>query len=67
MDERVKAELEQLQLLNPTNLHLLTNATYSERITFESLWSHHGPMAARYSLLPALHEGKLQLCETQAQ
>ena len=64
MDNIVKQELDYLRTLNPTNIHLETNIKTGLRASFESLWYRHGPEAARLSILPYLHDGRLkQKCE----
>ena len=54
-----KAAFRRLMKLTPTNIHLLSNVKYGKRIDFESLWSTHGPTAARYYLFPSLWNGEL--------
>jgi len=38
---------------------MITNANWSQRVNFESLWFTHSPQAARYTLLPYYHNGSL--------
>ena len=59
MKPEVKAALDTLQKVTPINIHLITNVRFSKRLDFESLWSRHGPYAARLSLLPDYVAGKL--------
>ena len=62
-DPKVIRALEVLDTLNPTNLHLKTNATYSHRADFDSVWYRHSPQAARYGLLPFYWRGELIVIE----
>ena len=50
--QQVKDAMARLSTLTPLNIHLKTNADFNVRVGFESLWSGHGPQAARYLLLP---------------
>jgi len=59
MKPEVQKALAVLDLINPSTLHVLTSANYSQRVNFESLWFNHGAQAARYSLLPYYWEGSL--------
>ena len=59
MKPEVQAALAVLDTINPNNLHLRTNANYSQRVNFESIWFNHSAQAARYSLLPYYWEGSL--------
>jgi len=59
MNEKAKAALTVLDTITPDNLHLKTNASWGQRVNFESLWFNHSPQAARYSLLPYYWEGSL--------
>jgi hypothetical protein len=61
MTDEHKAAFKRLMLLTPTNIHLLSDVTYSDRLDFEALWSKHGPTAARYFLFPSLWYGKLHI------
>ena len=61
MTEEHKATMKRLMVLTPTNIHLLSDVSYSKRLDFESLWSKHGPTAARYFLFPSLWHGKLHI------
>lgn len=65
MTEEHKAAFRRLEALKPTNIHLLTNVSYGQRIDFESLWSRHGATAARYYLFPALWKGELHIKDGQ--
>ena len=56
--QNVKDALERLSTLTPLNLHLKTNADFNVTTDFESVWSRHGPQAARYLLLPFYWEGR---------
>ena len=62
-----KAAFKELMRLTPTNIHLLSNVNYSQRIDFESLWFRHGPNAARFFLFPSYWNGKLMLKEDARQ
>ena len=59
----LQVELEELNAflskVTPTNIHRLTNASYGQKVNFESVWYGHGPQAARYYLLPELFFGTL--------
>ncbi len=59
MKPEVQKALAVLDTINPNNLHLRTNANYSQRVDFESLWFNHSAQSARYSLLPVYWEGSL--------
>ena len=59
MKPEVQAALAVLDTINPNNLHLRTNANYSQRVNFESLWFNHSAQSARYSLLPYYWRGTL--------
>tara|TARA_R110002012_G_scaffold243361_1_gene417930 strand:+ start:241 stop:468 length:228 start_codon:yes stop_codon:yes gene_type:complete len=59
MKPEVQKALAVLDTINPNNLHLRTNANYSQRVDFESLWFNHSAQSARYSLLPAYWKGSL--------
>ncbi len=59
MKPEVQKALAILDTITPNNLHLRTNANYSQRVDFESLWFNHSAQSARYSLLPAYWEGSL--------
>jgi len=48
-----------LDTITPNNLHLRSNATYSQRVNFESLWFNHSAQSARYTLLPYYWNGSL--------
>ena len=67
MKPEVQAALAVLDTINPTNIHLKTNADYAQRVNFESLWYNHSSQSARYSLLPYYWRGTLLvLDESQA-
>ena len=57
MTPEAQAALEAVNQLTPTNIQLRTDANYSIRLDFESMWNHHGPQAARYSILARYLEG----------
>lgn len=59
MKPEVQRALEVLDTITPNNLHLRTNANYSQRVDFESLWFNHSAQSARYSLLPFYWKGSL--------
>ena len=59
MKPEVQAALSVLDTITPNNLHLRTNATYSQRVNFESLWFNHSAQSARYSLFPYYWKGSL--------
>jgi len=61
MSMEVTQYLKILQTITPTNIHLRTNIRYGPRVDFESIWNHHGPMAARYYLLPLAVNGSLEI------
>lgn len=61
MSIEVTQILQVLQTITPTNIHLRTNVKYGHRVDFESIWNHHGPMAARYYLLPLAVNGTLAI------
>ena len=66
MTDEHKAAFRRLLVLTPTNIHLLTEGLqYSWRLDFESLWSRHGPTAARYFLFPKLWYGQLHIKDEQ--
>ncbi len=56
---KVAEALKALDTVTPVNLHLKTNADYTQRENFHSIWFNHTPQAARFYLLPPLWEGKL--------
>ncbi len=53
MKPEVQQALAVLDTISPDNLHLRTNASYSQRVDFESLWFNHSAQSARYYLLPS--------------
>jgi len=59
MKPEVQAALAVLDTITPNNLHLRSNATYSQRVNFESLWFNHSAQSARYTLLPYYWNGSL--------
>jgi hypothetical protein len=59
MKPEVQKALAVLDTITPNNLHLRTNASYSQRVDFESLWFNHSAQSARYTLLPFYWEGSL--------
>ena len=65
MTDEHRAAMRRLMKLNPTNVHLLTDIKLGQRMDFESLWSRHGPTAARYYLFPSLWEGRLTIHDGQ--
>jgi long-subunit acyl-CoA synthetase (AMP-forming) len=56
---KVAEALKALDTVTPVNLHLKTNADYTQRENFHSIWFNHTPQAARYYLLPSFWAGKL--------
>lgn len=52
--------LEFLMEVTPLNIHLKASPSYGQRVNFESIWYRHGPMAARYFLLPDLYYRRLR-------
>ena len=63
MKPEVQAALAVLDTITPNNLHLRSNATYSQRVNFESLWFNHSAQSARYSLLPYYWKGSLLIVD----
>jgi len=63
MKPEAQKALAVLDGITPGNLHLRTNANYSQRVNFESLWFNHSAQAARYSLLPYYWEGSLLILD----
>ena len=57
MTPEAQAALDAVNKLTPTNIQLKTDADYSTRLDFESMWNHHGPQAARYSILARYLDG----------
>ena len=55
----VQEILKALRQVTPGNIHMKTNASYGERVDFESIWYGHSADAARYYLLPPFVAGKL--------
>tara|TARA_R110001592_G_scaffold80079_1_gene238863 strand:- start:785 stop:1012 length:228 start_codon:yes stop_codon:yes gene_type:complete len=53
MKPEVQDALAVLDTITPNNLHLKTNATWGQRVDFESLWFNHSAQSARYYLLPS--------------
>lgn len=66
MKPEVQTALAVLDEINPGNLHLRTNANYSQRVNFESVWFNHSAQAARYTLLPYYWEGSLIVVDEPA-
>ena len=60
MTPEAQAALDAVNQLTPTNIQLKTDANYSIRVDFESVWNRHGPQAARYSILARYLEGAIQ-------
>ena len=60
MTPEEQAALDAVNQLTPTNIQLKTDANYSIRVDFESVWNRHGPQAARYSILARYLEGVIQ-------
>ena len=61
MTDEHRTVFRKLMKLNPTNIHLISNVTYGARLDFESLWSKHGPTAARFYLFPQAWNGTLKV------
>ena len=59
IQSKAKEALRVLKQITPGNIHLKTNATYGERIDFESLWYNHTSDAARLYLLVPFMKGTL--------
>mgnify|MGYP000958676699 CR=1 FL=1 len=59
MTPEVQEALDFLKTITPTTIQLKTDATMSQRMDFESIWLHHGPQAARYSLLARYMNGTI--------
>lgn len=55
---QVEEALAKLREVTPLNLHMKTDANFRLKTDFESVWSNHGPQAARYLLLPYYWAGK---------
>lgn len=59
MTPEVQDALDFLKTITPTTIQLKTDATLSQRMDFESVWTKHGPQAARYSLLARYMNGTI--------
>ena len=67
MNEVVKEALSRLRTLTPDNIHLKTNARYSQIVDFHAIWWRHTPDAARYYLLHDYWNGQLSFKDDQLQ
>lgn len=61
MNEKAQLILDGLKDVNPINIHVKTSAPVGVRDAFHSVWFRHTPQAARYMLLPYIHDGRVQL------
>lgn len=60
MTEKAQLILAQLKFVNPTNIHLKTNAPQHVRDAFHSVFFRHTPSAARYMMLPYIYDGRVE-------
>jgi len=61
MNEKAVLILDSLKGISPINIHLKTTADQGIQDSFHSVWFRHTPQAARYMLLPYIHDGRVKI------
>ena len=59
MNEKATLILNQLKMINPTNIHQKTTVSEDLRDSFHSVWYRHSPQSSRYMLLPYFYDGRV--------